>query len=68
MSYKINPCKAVIEKVEDSNCDINTMNDLCYGVARAYGGAYGPDLQKKLEAQCADNGFCTKITLKFIIL
>ena len=54
MSFEINPCKAVREKVQSANCDINTMNDLCYGVARAYGKVYGPKLKKKLEDQCVE--------------
>lgn len=54
MSFQINPCKAVTHKVKDSNCDINTMNDLCYGISRAYGNVYGSDLEKELDQKCAD--------------
>ena len=54
MSFQINPCKAVMQKVKDANCDINTMNDLCYGISNAYGNVYGPEIKSKLDQQCAD--------------
>lgn len=52
MGYKIDPCKAIGEKLRDADCDINTMNSLCYGIAKAYGDAYGPELEYKLKKQC----------------
>ena len=54
MNYKINPCKSVMKKVKNVNCDINTMNDLCYGISNAYGDVYGPELKDELDKQCAD--------------
>jgi len=54
MSYEINPCKAVRQKLHDSDCDINTMNDLCYGISRAYRDVYGDDVGKSLDKSCAD--------------
>lgn len=54
MSFQINPCKAVMQEVNDSNCDINTMNDLCYGISNAYGNVYGHVLKSELNQQCAD--------------
>ena len=54
MSFKINPCKAVMQKVKDSNCDINKINDLCYDISNAYGNVYGSELKNKLDKQCAD--------------
>jgi hypothetical protein len=54
MTFQINPCKAVMQKVKDSNCDINTMNDLCYGISKAYGNVYGSGLEKELDKKCAD--------------
>jgi len=52
--YKINPCKAVMQKIKNANCDINTMNDLCYGISSAYGDVYGSELKDKLDQQCAE--------------
>jgi hypothetical protein len=54
MSFQINPCKAVMQKVKDANCDINTANDLCYSISNAYGNVYGSDLKSKLNKQCSD--------------
>ena len=52
MSFNINPCKAVMQKVKDSNCDINTMNDLCYEISNAYGNVYGLELKSNLDKRC----------------
>lgn len=43
MSYQINPCKAVNEKLshETSNCNINEMNNLCYSICNAFGNPDG---------------------------
>ena len=54
MSFQINPCKAVMQKVKDAKCDINTINELCYSISNAYGGVYGPELKSELDKQCAD--------------
>jgi hypothetical protein len=54
MSYKVNPCKAVGEKLRNANCDINTINGLCYEIASAYGDVYGSELKKKLDNQCRE--------------
>jgi hypothetical protein len=54
MSFEINPCRAVRKKVDISGCDINNMNELCYGISRAYGDVYGPEVRKKLDMQCAE--------------
>jgi hypothetical protein len=54
MSLQINPCKAVMQKVKDANCDINTINELCYGISNAYGVVYGPEIKSELDKQCAD--------------
>ena len=54
MSYKVNPCKAVRTKLRNANCDINTINGLCYEISSAYGDVYGPELKKKLDNQCRE--------------
>ena len=51
MSFKINPCKAVLEK---GATNINTMNNICYETSSAYGRVYGPEVQKDLDSRCAD--------------
>lgn len=54
MSYEINPCKSVRRSVQGSDCDINNMSDLCYGIARGYGKAYGRKIQTDLEGKCGE--------------
>ena len=54
MSFQINPCKAVMKKVKESNCDINTMNDLCYGISNAYGNVYGSKVKSELDKKCTE--------------
>lgn len=51
---KISPCNAVMKRVKNTNCDINTMNDLCYGISSAYGDIHGSELKKELDRQCAE--------------
>lgn len=37
MSFEINPCNAVLSKTEASgNCNINELNNLCYGICDAF--------------------------------
>jgi hypothetical protein len=54
MNFQINPCKAVMEKVATSDCDINEINNLCYGVCNSFGRVYGADVRKKCDDKCAD--------------
>ena len=54
MNFEINPCKAVMKKLASSNCDINTMNNLCYEISRAYGNVYGPKVEKELNKRCVE--------------
>lgn len=37
--YKINPCRACEKKLSGSKCNVNTMNDCCYGTLAAFSGA-----------------------------
>jgi len=37
MSFEINPCNAVLAKTtSENNCDINEINNLCYGICDAF--------------------------------
>jgi hypothetical protein len=49
MNFEINPIKSV-----SSNCDINTINNDCYGICYSFGDVYGSDMKKKCESQCRD--------------
>jgi hypothetical protein len=54
MSFEINPCQSVAKSVSTANCDINTINNDCYGICASYGNVYGPKVQEKCETQCRD--------------
>lgn len=54
MSFEINPCQSVANRISRSNCDINTVTDDCYGICTSYGNVYGYQVQKKCEEQCRD--------------
>jgi len=49
---QIDPCKAVSKRVAKSDCDINTINNLCYGVCYSYGNVYGEDVKRACEQKC----------------
>ena len=54
MSFEINPCQSIAKRFSAANCDINTVNNDCYGICASYGTVYGQQVQKKCEAQCRD--------------
>ena len=69
MNFQINPCKAVMNKLSTSGCDINKMNELCYGICKSYGDTYegvSDDCRDQCAAMISDKkkqyGFtdCTK--------
>lgn len=51
--YKINPCKACEKKLSGGRCNVNTMNDCCYGTLAAFSGAISSTSINNSEA--ADN-------------
>ena len=41
MPFQINPCQAINKKFGKNGTDINTMNNMCFGICQAYGNPEG---------------------------
>jgi hypothetical protein len=54
MHIEINPCKAVIKKLSQRGCDINTINNDCYNIANSYGRVFGEHVKEKCNQKCAE--------------
>lgn len=51
MSYKINPCKACLDKYSDKDCNINTINDCVTETAAAFKGTLSNNTLSVGEAE-----------------
>jgi hypothetical protein len=54
MDFKINPCKAVTQEISSSGCDINNINNLCYGICDSFGRVYGSEVEGQCRDRCAN--------------
>lgn len=56
MSYEINPCNAVINKITKSPGDnnINIINNDCYSICKDFGDVYGNDVEVPCKKMCAE--------------